>query len=130
MKDRAGLEERSVLRVTVDFADSAHRSLGVGWSVDAAARRRFESARIFLVAFGSRPGRTYLGLVDRRDRTSIQLPEELPAGAYAVDIDAYGSASWGDGRLDARGRSPVFTVEPERAESAGGDADQRSTGPE
>ncbi|MFE3054197.1 hypothetical protein [Nocardia sp. NPDC059239] len=121
MKDRAGLGERSALRVTVDFTDAAHRSLGVGWSVDAAAYRRFESARIFLVALGSRPCRTYLGLVDGQDRTSIQLPEALPAGAYAIDIDAYGSASWGDGRLDARGRSPVFTVEPEAAESADAD---------
>ncbi|MGW4120634.1 hypothetical protein [Nocardia sp. NPDC004711] len=121
MKDRAGFGEHSALRVTVDFADAAHRSLGVGWSVDAAADRRFESARIFLVALGSRPCRTYLGLVDGQDRTSIRLPEALPAGAYAIDIDAYGSASWGDGRLDARGRSPVFTVDPEAAESAGAD---------
>ncbi|APA96837.1 hypothetical protein [Nocardia seriolae] len=116
MRDRAGVTERSSLRVTVDFRDSAHRSLGVGWSVEAVpnsgdAARKFESARIFLVALGSRPCRTYLGLVDWQDRTSIQLPESVPAGAYAIDVDAYGSASWGDGRLDARGRSASFTVD-------------------
>ncbi|WP_460717940.1 hypothetical protein [Nocardia heshunensis] len=101
----------TALRVTVDFTDPGRRCLGVGWSVDSARDRVFESARIFLVALDARPHRTYLGLVDWRDRTSIQLPEALPAGSYAIDVDAYGSASWGDGRLDARGRSVAFTVE-------------------
>ncbi|MEC3952641.1 hypothetical protein VMT65_06330 [Nocardia sp. CDC153] len=111
MRSQTGLEERSALRVTVDFADPAHRSLGIGWSLDADADKRFESARIFLVALRDEPTRTYLGLVDWQDRTSIQLPEALPSGTYAIDIDAYGSASWGDGRLDARGRSATFTVD-------------------
>ncbi|MFE3192640.1 hypothetical protein ACFXHA_26775 [Nocardia sp. NPDC059240] len=110
MKER--VEERSALRVIVDFADSVHRNLGVSWRVDTAQSRIFESARIFLVALDAGPHRTYLGLVDWLDRTSIELPEALPAGSYAIDVDAYGSASWGDGRLDARGRSVAFTVEP------------------
>ncbi|WP_162958830.1 hypothetical protein [Nocardia yunnanensis] len=103
-------DEAGALRVTVDFSDTGHRRLGIGWAVDAPVPRTFESVRIFLVAQASRPARTYLGLVDWQDRASIQLPESLPAGRYAIDIDAYGSASWGDGRLDARGRSGWFTV--------------------
>ncbi|MVU81445.1 hypothetical protein GPX89_29915 [Nocardia sp. ET3-3] len=106
------------LRVTVEFDDAAHRSLRVGWTPDAY--RRFESARIFLVDGADR---TYLRLVDWQDRTSIQLPEALPAGSYAIDVDAYGSASWGDGHLDARGRSDCFTVAPGGAESDSGSGD-------
>lgn len=99
------------MRVTVEFADGAHRSLRVHWSSDADSPR-FESARVFLVALESPSPRTYLGLVDRQDRAAVQLPESLPAGTYAIEVDAYGSASWGDGRLDARGRSPEFSLEP------------------
>ncbi|GAB0107192.1 hypothetical protein JMUB6875_61850 [Nocardia sp. JMUB6875] len=111
MRSRAGLDE-STLRVTVDFTDAAHRSLGIGWTLNADAHKRFESVRIFLVTLHDEPSRTYLGLVDWQDRASIELPETLPAGRYAIDVDAYGSASWGDGRLDARGRSATFTVDP------------------
>ncbi|MGW4243455.1 hypothetical protein [Nocardia sp. NPDC004722] len=112
MRERAGVEERSALLVTVDFADPEHRSLGVTWLEEAAAHRIFESARLFLVALDTPSRRSYLGLVDWRDRTTIELPEAVAAGCYAVDVDAYGSASWGDGRLDARGRSAAFTVGP------------------
>lgn len=102
-----------MLRVTVEFADGAHRSLRVCWSSDTDSPR-FESARVFLIAVESPSPRTYLSLVDRLDRTSVQLPDDLPAGTYAIEVDAYGSASWGDGRLDARGRSPEFTLDGAR----------------
>ncbi|MFE3797673.1 hypothetical protein [Nocardia tengchongensis] len=128
MKSRSGVEQRFVLGVTVDFTDPAHRSLRVRWTADAAASPRFESARIFLVALRSPSARTYLGLVDGLDRASVELPPTLAAGAYAIEIDAYGGASWGDGRLDARGRSAEFTVEA--AEQSTGSGDQRSDGPE
>ncbi|MGW2662429.1 hypothetical protein ACWCW7_15815 [Nocardia tengchongensis] len=111
VKSRSGVEQRFVLDVTVDFADPVHRSLRVRWIADAAESPRFESARIFLVALRSPSARTYLGLVDGVDRASVELPPALSAGVYAIEIDAYGSASWGDGRLDARGRSAEFTVE-------------------
>ncbi|MCU1642028.1 MAG: hypothetical protein JWN03_2303 [Nocardia sp.] len=100
--------ERS-LRVTLEFSDTAHRSLDVQWSA-ATACKKLEYARIFLVVLGDDPQRVYLNLVDTRPWASVRLPEALAEGEYAIEIDAYGSASWGDGRLDARGRSASFTV--------------------
>ncbi|QLY33166.1 hypothetical protein [Nocardia huaxiensis] len=114
MKDRTGLEDQVPLRVTVEFTDAVNRSLGVRWSpaTEAGARKKFEYARIFLVELSDRPHRTYLDIVEHHPWTSVQLPPALAAGEYAIEIDAYGSASWGDGRLDAHGRSPSFTVGP------------------
>ncbi|MEV5839691.1 hypothetical protein [Nocardia sp. NPDC052112] len=114
MRNRAGLEGAATLRVAIEFADSARRSLGITWSAAnaSAARKKFEYARIFLVALGGEPQRVYLDLVDRRPSASVQLPAELADGEYAIEVDAYGSASWGDGTLDARGRSVAFTIGP------------------
>ncbi|MEV0296038.1 hypothetical protein [Nocardia sp. NPDC050710] len=112
MRDKAGLEGEAALRVTVEFADASCRSLDIGWSSAApsAPHKKFEYARIFLVALGDEPRRMYLDIVDGRPRTSMRLPEALAVGEYAIEVDAYGSASWGDGRLEARGRSASFTV--------------------
>ncbi|MEV6338450.1 hypothetical protein AB0M12_27450 [Nocardia vinacea] len=115
MRYRAGLEGEATLRVAVEFTDTARRSLGITWSAAnaSAARKKFEYARIFLVAFGGDPQRMYLDLVDRRPSATVQLPDDLADGEYAIEVDAYGSASWGDGRLDARGRSVSFTIGPD-----------------
>lgn len=107
MRYQAGLERLGALRVAVEFTDLG--TLEIGWVlVPADARRRFEYARIFLV--GDEPQRMYLDIVDGHPETSVRLPEALPDGEYAIEVDAYGSASWGDGRLEARGRSVAFTI--------------------
>ncbi|WP_433711166.1 hypothetical protein ACQP2U_33645 [Nocardia sp. CA-084685] len=110
MRYQAGVD--ATLRVTVDFTDTARRTLDISWSAAnaSAARKKFEYARIFLVALDNDPQRMYLDLVDRRPSASVPLPAELTDGEYAIEVDAYGSASWGDGRLDARGRSASFTI--------------------
>jgi hypothetical protein len=106
---RAGLEGVTTLRVTVEFIDT--RSLGIRWSpVASGAHKKLEYARIFLVPPGSKSQRVYLAIVDGRPSTSVRLPEALADGEYAIEVDAYGSASWGDGRLDARGRSDSFVI--------------------
>ncbi|MFI6777495.1 hypothetical protein [Nocardia sp. NPDC050412] len=112
MRYQAGLA--GTLRVTVEFTDTARRLLDITWSAAnaSAARKKFEYARIFLVTLCGDPERMYLDLVDRRPSASVQLPAELAEGAYAIEVDAYGSASWGDGRLDARGRSASFMIDP------------------
>ncbi|WP_063041434.1 hypothetical protein [Nocardia pseudovaccinii] len=114
MRYRSGLEGEATLRVAVEFTDTARRSLGITWSAAnaSAARKKFEYARIFLVVLGGDPQRMYLDLVDRRPSASVRLPVDLADGEYAIEVDAYGSASWGDGRLDARGRSVSFTIGP------------------
>ena len=106
MRYQAG---EATLRVAVEFTDTARRSLDITWS---AARKKFEYARIFLVPLGRDPQRIYLDLVDRRSSASVRLPTESADGEYAIEVDAYGSASWGDGRLEARGRSASFTIGP------------------
>ncbi|NNH75973.1 hypothetical protein HLB23_40025 [Nocardia uniformis] len=120
MRDRAGLEGLGTLRVTVEVIDSVERSFGIRWALmPADARRRFECARIFLVALGDEAQRAYLDIVDGQPSTSVRLPDTLAAGEYAIEVDAYGSASWGDGRLEARGRSDSFTVAGESSASSG-----------
>lgn len=111
MRYRAGLEGAATLRVTIEFGDVGGRSLGIEWSpVGAGAHKKLEYARIFLVPLGSEGRRGYMGIVDGRAWTSVRLPEALADGEYAIEVDAYGSASWGDGRLDAHGRSATFVV--------------------
>ncbi|WP_433199100.1 hypothetical protein ACQP1G_05845 [Nocardia sp. CA-107356] len=111
MRYRAGLEGEMTLRVGIEFTDAGCRSLGISWSPAAAgAHKKLEYARIFLVVLGTEPRRVYLAIVDRWPSTVVRLPESLADGACAIEVDAYGSASWGDGRLDARGRSASFTV--------------------
>ncbi|MBL1074684.1 hypothetical protein JK358_09770 [Nocardia sp. 2] len=114
MRFHTELDGQVPLRVTVEFTDPVDRALGIRWSpaTESAARRRFEYARVFLVALSEQPHRTYLDIVDGHPWTSLRLPAALAAGEYAIEIDAYGSASWGDGRLDAHGRSPSFTLGP------------------
>ncbi|WP_433601775.1 hypothetical protein ACQPXH_08740 [Nocardia sp. CA-135953] len=121
MRYRAGLEGEVTLRVAVEFIDAPCRSFGITWSAAdaAAARKKFEYARIFLVALGGDPQRMYLALVDRRPWASVQLPADLADGEYAIEVDAYGSASWGDGRLDARGRSVSFMIGPDASGQQG-----------
>ncbi|WP_194814806.1 hypothetical protein [Nocardia sp. XZ_19_385] len=99
------------LRVTVEFTSTTTRSPTITWSpADAiAARSRFEYARIFLVAPGD-PQRTYLDIVDGKPSATVRLPDTVPPGEYVIEVDAYGSASWGDGRLEARGRSAPFPI--------------------
>ncbi|WP_157556842.1 hypothetical protein [Nocardia acidivorans] len=111
MSYQAGLEGEARLRVTVEFGETAGR-LGVGWAPESAtaAHMKLEYARIFLVALGSGMERTYVELVDGHPWASVRLPETLAAGEYAIEVDGYAGASWGDGRLDARGRSAAFTV--------------------
>ncbi len=86
--------------------------LDVRWSPasESASHKAFQYARVFLVGPGESGSRRYLDLVDRRAQASVRLPAELIAGEYAIEIDAYAGASWGDGRLDARGRSATFTI--------------------
>ncbi|WP_433759451.1 hypothetical protein [Nocardia sp. CA-135398] len=112
MRYQTGLRGEAILRVAIEFTDTARRLLDITWSAAnaSAARKKFEYARIFLVPLGGDPQRIYLDLVDRRPSASVQLPAELADGEYAIEVDAYGSASWGDGRLDARGRSASFTI--------------------
>ncbi|WP_405484507.1 hypothetical protein [Nocardia sp. NBC_00511] len=111
MRFRSGITGELALWVGVEFTDADRRSLDVAWRLaDPAAHKKFEYARLFLVTFTPQPQRAYLELIDGRAGTSLRLPEDLPAGDYAIDVDAYGSASWGDGKLDARGRSVVFGV--------------------
>ncbi|WP_330255805.1 hypothetical protein OG874_15270 [Nocardia sp. NBC_00565] len=110
VRDR--VEGVATLRVDVEFSDTLRRSLGVGWSFASAAPTELACARIFLVPLGGDPRRIYLDIVDRRSAMSVRLPEGLADGEYAIEVDAYGSASWGDGRLDARGRSASFTIGP------------------
>ncbi|MGX1805368.1 hypothetical protein ACWIGI_06605 [Nocardia sp. NPDC055321] len=109
MNHRAELDGVAGLLVAIEFADAAHREIGVRWS-PANAHKKLEYARIFLVPVTPEPERVYLELVDTLPYGSVTLPESLPAGEYAIEVDAYGSASWGDGRLDAHGRSACFTV--------------------
>ncbi|WP_330178838.1 hypothetical protein OHB26_20180 [Nocardia sp. NBC_01503] len=108
---QAGLEGEARLRVTVEFGE-APGELGVNWSPESAtaAHMKLEYARIFLVALRAEAERTYVELVDGHPWASVRLPEALAAGEYAIEVDGYGGASWGDGRLDARGRSASFTV--------------------
>ncbi|MEV6770059.1 hypothetical protein AB0N05_15685 [Nocardia sp. NPDC051030] len=112
VRHQAGLEEVAVLRVSIEFTDSEYRSVDISWSLspEAAAHKRLECARVFLIALDGTPARTYLDIVDTHPRASVRLPGGLSPGEYAVEIDAYGSSSWGDGRLDAHGRSPSFTL--------------------
>ncbi|MFE6864867.1 hypothetical protein [Nocardia sp. NPDC057668] len=110
MGHRAELDGVAGLLVAIEFADDAHRALGVRWSPAAPAHKKLEYARVFLVPVTPEPERVYLELVDGLPRASVSLPESLPAGEYVIEVDAYGSASWGDGRLDAHGRSACFTV--------------------
>ncbi|MGW5571328.1 hypothetical protein ACWEVD_09010 [Nocardia thailandica] len=98
------------LEVTVE-ATPGTRSVGVAWSPEVA-RTRVEYARLFLVPLGTDLPRTYLELVDHRPDASVRLPETLAAGRYAIEVDAYGSSSWGDGRLEGRGRSAPFLLGP------------------
>lgn len=105
MKQWAGLVS---LRVAVECAEG--RAVDIRWAPDSGAHRTFEYARVFLVVPGVETRRVYLDLVDGRDWAAMELPGELAAGEYAIDVDAYGSASWGDGRLEGRGRSAVFTL--------------------
>ncbi|MFC9894400.1 hypothetical protein ACFVMC_11955 [Nocardia sp. NPDC127579] len=98
-------EPASALRVTVEFR--ADTSLTVRWAADATDR--LEYARIFVVAPGE-PERMYLDTIDKNPYATLRLPDSLTAGQYAVEVDAYGSASWGDGRLEARGRSETFPI--------------------
>ncbi|WP_062984633.1 hypothetical protein [Nocardia anaemiae] len=109
MRYQAG---EAILRVAIEFTDTARRSLEITWSAAnaSAARKKFEYARVFLVPLDGYPQRIYLDLVDRRPSASVRLPTELADGEYAIEVDAYGSASWGDGRLDGRGRSASFTI--------------------
>ncbi|MGW0246898.1 hypothetical protein ACWDYH_09690 [Nocardia goodfellowii] len=114
MRDQSELAGR--LRVTIEAADPAHRSLLVRWTpADAeTARSRFEYARLFVAAVGD-PQRAYLDIVDGKPSAAVRLPDTLAVGAYVIEVDAYGSASWGDGRLEARGRSdpfPIGSIEP------------------
>ncbi|MRH88177.1 hypothetical protein GFY24_12105 [Nocardia sp. SYP-A9097] len=113
MSYRAGLEGEARLRVTVEFGETTGE-LGISWAPASAsaAHMNLEYARIFLVALGSGADRSYVELVDGHPRASVRLPETLSAGEYAIEVDGYGSASWGDGRLDARGRSAPFTIGP------------------
>ncbi|MBY8856555.1 hypothetical protein K7711_08715 [Nocardia sp. CA2R105] len=106
MRDRVG--RRETLRVVVDAADPD--VLDVRWAPasESPSRKTFEYARVFLVGPGDT--RRYLDIVDRHASASVRLPAELIAGEYAIEIDAYAGASWGDGRLDARGRSATFTI--------------------
>ncbi|MQY24088.1 hypothetical protein [Nocardia macrotermitis] len=99
---------REVLRVVIDTADPD--VLDVRWSPasETASHKIFEYARVFLIEPDS--ARRYLDLVDGRAQASVRLPADLPPGEYAIEIDAYAGASWGDGKLDARGRSASFTV--------------------
>ncbi|MEU8899534.1 hypothetical protein [Nocardia sp. NPDC048505] len=108
MKHRAGLTGH--LRVTVEFHDAARRSLTVRWSPDdeIAAGRRLEYARLFVVT--RHELRMYLDIVDGTPWARVRLPDPLAVGEYSIEVDAYGSASWGDGRLAARGRSGSFPV--------------------
>ncbi|MEV6275647.1 hypothetical protein [Nocardia sp. NPDC051832] len=109
MRHQAELAGR--LRVTVEFTGDAGRSPTVSWSPDdaVAARSRFEYARIFVLALGASQ-RTYLDIVDGKSTATVRLPETRTAGQYVIEVDAYGSASWGDGRLEARGRSASFPI--------------------
>ncbi len=106
VRDRVG--RRETLRVVVDAADPD--VLDVRWSPasESASHKTFGYARVFLVEPGD--ARRYLDIVDRQAFASVRLPAELIAGEYAIEIDAYAGASWGDGRLDARGRSATFTI--------------------
>ena len=86
------------------------RSLRVSWTATPpGSHKPYEYARVFLVALDD-DKRTYIDIVDGRHATSLSLPETLVDGEYAIEVDAYGSASWGDGRMEARGRSAAFTV--------------------
>ncbi|MEV6069101.1 hypothetical protein AB0L82_21340 [Nocardia sp. NPDC052001] len=110
---QAGLEGQARLRVTVEF-EADTREVGIGWSPASAtaAHMTLEYARIFLVPLAIGAERTYLELVDGHPWATVRLPGTLPAGEYAIEVDGYGGASWGDGRLDARGRSLAFTIAP------------------
>ncbi|MFF2556570.1 hypothetical protein ACFVUS_36570 [Nocardia sp. NPDC058058] len=110
MSDRAGLDGQARLRVTVEFGEHS-RELAIAWSLaDIAAHLKLEYARIFLVPLETGADRSYLELIDGHPRATVLLPGTVPAGEYAIEVDGYGSASWGDGRLDARGRSAAFTI--------------------
>lgn len=104
-------EALETLRVTIRSTDPAHRALDLEWTLatPSAIRLRFEYARIFLIAPDDEE-RVYLDIVDGPPTAAVRLPTDLPDGEYALEVDAYGSASWGDGRLEARGRSASFTV--------------------
>jgi hypothetical protein len=97
----------AILQVDVEV-DS--RTVSVSWTATPpGSHKPYEYARIFLVALAGEV-RTYIDIVDGRHATALKLPETLADGEYAVEVDAYGSASWGDGRLEARGRSAAFTL--------------------
>ncbi|MFI6869019.1 hypothetical protein [Nocardia sp. NPDC050406] len=110
MRHQVGLEALETLRVTIGSPDPATRSLDIQWSLagPSAIRLRFEYARLFLITPGGE--RVYLDIVDGPPTASVRLPATAPDGEYALEVDAYGSASWGDGRLEARGRSASFTL--------------------
>ncbi|WP_306359747.1 hypothetical protein [Nocardia sp. CC227C] len=113
------MRERAVATLRVTVAVTGGGMVEVTWSPAGDARVKFEYARIFLVPLDPAPSdpvtpysagpRRYLELVDGRSAAVLRLPA-LPDGDYAVEVDAYGSASWGDGRLDGRGRSAAFTL--------------------
>lgn len=111
MSERAGRPE--LLRVVVEPGDpDAPAVLDVHWSSasEPASHKAFEYARVFLVLPGDVAARRYLTLVEGRARASVRVPAGTAAGEYAIEIDAYAGASWGDGRLDAHGRSATFTI--------------------
>ncbi|WP_157535261.1 hypothetical protein [Nocardia inohanensis] len=112
MRHEAGVEGVAALSVSVEFAAGGRGEVGVSWSAATASgvRKKFECARIFLVPLGGAAERVYLGIVDGLPRASVPVPEAIGPGEWAVEVDAYESASWGDGRLDARGRSEFFTI--------------------
>ncbi|NMN95816.1 hypothetical protein [Antrihabitans stalactiti] len=96
------------LEVVVESVEG--RTLSVSWSATPpGSHKPYEYARIFVVALDSQV-RTYIDIVDGRHATSLSVSDTLGAGDYAVEVDAYGSASWGDGRLEGRGRSAPFTL--------------------
>ncbi|WP_157762404.1 hypothetical protein [Nocardia yamanashiensis] len=112
MRHDAGVEGVAALAVSVEFAAGGRGEVGVRWTAATASgvRKKFECARIFLVPLEDEAERVYLGIIDGRSSASMVVPDGLRAGEYAVEVDAYESASWGDGRLDARGRSEFITI--------------------
>lgn len=112
MSHQADPEGEATLLVAIEFTDSAHRSMGISWSpgTAAAAHKKLECARIFVAPLGTQARRMYLDIVDGHPWAEVHLPATLPAGEYAIEVDGYGSSSWGDGRLEAHGRSAPFTI--------------------
>ncbi|MBF6177604.1 hypothetical protein [Nocardia otitidiscaviarum] len=104
------MRERAVAALRVTVAVTGRDTAEITWSPAGDVRVKFEYARIFLVPLGTDATRRYLELVDGRRAAAVLRLPALPDGDYAIEVDAYGSASWGDGRLDGRGRSAAFTL--------------------